>query len=250
MRTLVVALAALLAAPAFAADYTLADLEALEKQGGWEELVEHLADVPPSKRDAAWNGVAERGCAALLASEKVDAKSADQLLARIDKMLRRFPTLKTSKSFMAQRAEIGLKAFGATFHQTRHSAGDDPWMDALKDFVKADTVTADLPVRAAKRVQQNLTGYVAWPFWKQALEKDAKGELCKDPDFQKSILGCFEDGMWKDEIQAPGAKCWNELKPHAMAMFEKSERKATREALCPLLKAKKVKAPKCDEEDD
>jgi hypothetical protein len=229
--------------------YTMADLQALEKQGSFEELVEHLGDILPSKRDATWSGLAERGGAGYLAAVKIDQHSADKTLAWSDRLLQRFPLMKQSKLYMAKRAEIGLKAFGYTYGNYRHSAGDDEWLDKLKDFVKADAVTPDLPQQAARKVQQYLVAYCAWPFWKLAIDKGAA--VCKDGDFQKSIVAAIGDGLWKGETEPVAQnKCWNELKGPLTAELEKGSWDYRRNA-CPLLKAKGVtltpeQAAKCE----
>ncbi len=247
MRLVTVAFAVLvIASLARAADkYEFADLQALEKQGSWEELVNHLEDISPSKRDAAWLALAERACGGLLESTKLDEQSAEQVLYAAKRMLQRYPTLKQSKAFMAKRAEVGLKAFAHSYSHYRHSASDDPWLEQIKEFVKADTVTADLPQRAAKVVQHDLVAYCAWPLWKMALDKGAR--VCKDADFQKSILSAFQDDLWTKEISDVAQyKCWAELKAPLVAGLEQSNEEAYQKAACPVLKAKRVKSAKCD----
>lgn len=240
----------LLGAVARAESYTLADLQALEKQGGFEELVEHLGDVPPSKRDATWSGIAERAVVGWLGGAKLDDKSAPALLDKLEKLLQRFPQLKQSKPLMAKRAEVGLRAFDFTFGGSRHSAGDDPWLEKLREFVAADGgVTADLPQQAARHVQKRLVAYVAWPFWKTAIDRGAA--VCKDGDFQQSILGAVEESVWKSETEGVLAnKCWNELKAPMVADLMKRSFEYRKHA-CPILKAKNVtlsaeQAAKCD----
>ena len=230
--------------------YGVADLQALEKQGGFEELVDHLGDVAPSKRDATWSGLAERGVVGWLGGVKLDERSAPALLDKLDKLLQRFPQLKQSKPLMAKRGEVGLKAFDWTFGGSRHSAGDDPWLDKLREFVGADGgVTADLPQQAAHRVQKRLVAEVAWPFWKTAIDRGA--QVCKDGDFQQSILGAIEDGVWKSETESVlQNKCWNELKAPMTADLMKRSFEYRKHA-CPILKAKNVtlsaeQAAKCD----
>jgi len=225
--------------------YELADLHALEKQASWEELVNHLEDIAPSKRDAGWTALAERACASLLDSIKLDEQSAEQVLYAAKRMLQRYPVLKQSKAFMAKRAEVGLKAFGYSYGHYRHSASDDPWLDQIKEFVQADTVTADLPQRAAKAVQKNLVAYCAWPFWKMAVDKGAR--VCKDADFQKSILSAFQDDLWTKEIsEVAQHRCWAELRVPLVAGLEKSNEEGYRKAACPVLKAKRIRSAKCD----
>jgi hypothetical protein len=233
------------AAPAIAADkYEMADLQALEKQEGWEELAAHLEDIVPSKRDAAWLGLAERACGQVLASAKVDPQHAEEVFATSEGFLKRFPQLKLSKAFMAKRAEAGLNSFAYTYSNYRHTAGEDPWLDKMKEFVKADSQTADLPQRAARTIQSRLVADSAWPFWKMAIDKGSV--VCKDADFQKSILAAFESGVWKEEIRAVAqGKCWAALKAPLIAGLAKTKEDEFAEAVCPVFKAKGVKAEGC-----
>ena len=57
---------ALTVRPAQAEDrkYTLQDLQVLEKNQGWDELLKHIQDVPPAARQADWNRVMEHACLA------------------------------------------------------------------------------------------------------------------------------------------------------------------------------------------
>lgn len=241
------------AASAWAADkYEMADLQALEKQSAWEELFGHLEDISPSKRDANWNGLAERTSAHLLEVEKIDEHSADGVLRASDRILQHFGFLKQSKVFMAKRAELGLKAFGYTYSNYRHAAGDDQWIDQMKEFVTADTVTPDLPQLAAKKVQVYLVAYCAWPFWKMAMDRGAT--VCKDADFQKSIVAAIGDGVWKAETtEVAQNKCWADVKGPLLAELDKTKSEDFKKNACPLLKAKgalsAAQTKKCFEDD-
>jgi hypothetical protein len=250
MRGFVFAIA-LCSAAASAADtkYEMADLQALEKQSSWEELVNHLEDIPPSKRDATWMGLAERSCSGLLDGVKIDEHEAESAIYLADRILKRYPALKQSKAFMAKRADVGLKAFGYTYSNYRHSAGDDQWIEQMKAFVKDDAVTADLPQRAAKKVQVYLVAYCAWPFWKMAIDRG--GAVCKDADFQKSVVAAIDDGVWKEEtVDTAQNKCWADMKAPLLAAFDDAKKSGFRKNACPMLKSKGAlsgaQAAKCD----
>src|SRR5712691_112583 len=51
-----------LGATAATKPYSLADLQALDRTGAWDELLRHLSDVPPSQRGSEWNSVVEHVC--------------------------------------------------------------------------------------------------------------------------------------------------------------------------------------------
>lgn len=211
MRTLL--LAVLLPLSASAATYELADLKALEKDQSWRELVDHLTDLVPSKRDAEWKALAERACTGVLdAAEVKDVPSAEAMLAQLEGLLKKFTWLKDSRPFMARRAEVGLKALGWTYQTSRHSTGDDPWLDSLKAFVAADTQTPDIALRGAKLVTSRLVAEVAFPLLRAALARGGKA-VCKDADLQQATLGALEDGAWKQEVGEVLTTCWAESGP-------------------------------------
>ena len=234
-------LSLLLPLSASAATYEMADLKALDKDQSWRELVEHLNDVLPSKRDAEWKAIAERACTGVLdPSELKDAASSQRTLDQIDELMKRYGWLKDSKAFMSKRAEVGLKALGWTFQNYRHSSGDDQWMEKLKAFVAADAVTADLPMRAIKLVNSRLVAVVSFPFVKPALAKGGKA-ACKDAEVQQTILGALSEGSWTVEANEAAGTCWDEFKPVISAEVLKAE--TTRTAalkLCPTLVEKKA----------
>lgn len=224
---------------ASAATYEMADLKALDKDQSWRELVDHLLDVVPSKRDAEWKSIAERACAGVLDPAEIkDEKSAARVLDQIDELMKRFPWLKDSKPFLAKRAEVGFKAMGWTFSSSRHSGSDDPWFDRLKTFVATDTFTPDLPLRALKLTNSRLIAVVAFPFVKPALAKGGKA-ACKDTDLQQSVLGAITEGSWATEAAEVTTTCWDELKPLVIAETVKPEQTRTMQLkLCPVLTAK------------
>src|SRR5687768_5770635 len=87
------------------ATYELADLKALEKQQSWAELVEHLGDVLPSKRDKDWEGLAERAGASWLGTfDLKKPETAEAPIDASDELIKRFPFLKQSRVFMTKRA--------------------------------------------------------------------------------------------------------------------------------------------------
>ncbi len=206
-------LIALLPVFAFASTYEWADLKALERDKSWPELVEHLTDIVPSQRGPEWKALAEKAIAGVLDVDVVkDEDTAQAMLFQIEALMKRFGWLQDSKAFMAKRAEVGLKAMGWTYNRSRHSSGDDPWLDSLKAFVAIDKQTGDLALRAAKLIMGRLVPLVAFPLFKTALAQGG-ATLCKDSDLQRSVLGALSDGLWKKEVSEVLKTCWGELKP-------------------------------------
>lgn len=233
-------LSLLLPLSASAATYELADLKALDKDQSWRELVEHLNDVVPSKRDAEWKAIAERACTGVVdPSELKDPATAQRSLDQIDELMKRYGWLKDSKTFMARRAEVGFKALGWTYQNYRHASGEDAWLDRLKTFVAADAVTPDMALRAMKLVNSRLVAVVSFPFVKPAL---AKGKAaCKDAELQQAILGALAEGSWTVEANEAASTCWDDFKPVISAEVLKAETTRTAQLkLCPTLVEKKA----------
>lgn len=221
-----------------AATYELADLKALEKQQSWAELVEHLADITPSKRDKDWEGLAERGGAGWLGTlETKDASSSERALEQADGLIKKFGFLKSSKTYMSKRTELALKAFKQTFSNYRHSAGDDEWMVKVKAFAESDPAP-ELPLKLAKEVVlPRLVAGSAFPLFKLSFERGNK-TLCKDSDFQKMLVDVMEDGSWKTEASEMTNKCWDDVKGPLTSALEKTKSGTYRRSVCPLLAAK------------
>jgi hypothetical protein len=224
-----------LAALTLNATYEMADLKALEKQGSFKELVDHLDDITPSKRDKDWEGIAERGATGLLGTFEVKDEGP---LDTADGLIKRYGFLKQSKVFMGKRAEVAFKAFKLTFGGSRHSTGDDPWLDRVRKFPETDSVTPDLPVRLAKEVVLGrLVPVTAFPLFKLAWDKGNRG-LCKDSDFQKTMVDVLGDGVWKTEAADPRDKCWDDLKAPLAARLQKEGTSVFARNACPVFTAK------------
>jgi hypothetical protein len=257
LRSLSVLAILALSAPAWSAPYEMKDLEALEKQESWQEILNHLEDVPPSKRNDAWTRIAEKSGAGVLnaidPSKEGDHGRYGKLqpphaVALADAMLKQYPVLKKSKVFMAARADNGLKGFKYTYSNSSHNAGDDPWRDQLKEFAASDPLTADLQFRSGKLVASRLVAYVALPFFKAALNGTPGAAACKDADVKKSIVGALADGVWAEDAKALGEKCFADVKADLekeLSGPDGDKLDKAKQNVCPVFAAKKVTLAAC-----
>ena len=150
-RSLPLVLALCVSAPVFAGSYEMKDLEALEKQESWQEALDHLGDIAPSKRDKTWERIAEKSAIGVMgaidpskegSSRGYGSKVAPpRALAFADDFSAKYPVFKKSKTFMAARADAALKGFKYTFNNSSHNMSDDPWLDQVKAFVQTDTTS-------------------------------------------------------------------------------------------------------------
>lgn len=237
---LVLAFSLLVGGIARAGSYEMADLKALEKQSAWKELTEHLLDIAPSKRNAEWTAIAEKATSNYLDLITVGkGRAAENALGEVDELLKRLPQMKTSKVFMAKRAELGLKVYAASYQDYRHSSSDDGWLPKLKAFAESDTLTTDLPLRLAKLVTDRLIPVTAFPLVKMAIERQGKS-VCKDGVVQKTLVGTVEEGSWAaDYTKLVTETCWDDMKAPAIAAIEKADSsKEMLKNMCPLVEKK------------
>src|SRR5690349_11254437 len=75
---------------------TMEDLQALVKQEQWDELLAHAKDIAPSKRDAAWSSAVEAGAVGMLGAFDVDDASPLAVLDAAERLVRAYPSLRTS----------------------------------------------------------------------------------------------------------------------------------------------------------
>jgi len=258
LRALAVLSLVSLSAPAWSAPYEIKDLEALEKQESWQEALLHLEDVPPSKRNDAWQRIAEKAGAGVLAA--IDA-SKDEVgrgwrgepalphaVQLAESIMKQYPTLKKSKVFMTARADAGLKGFKFTYANSHHNQSDDPWRDQLKAFVASDTMTPDLPLRAGKLVTSRLVAYVAIPFFKTAITGPSGAGACKDADVKKALVSALAESQWTDDAKALVDKtCFADVRADLEKELAKDPEKneKLKANACPIFAAKKAAIAAC-----
>ncbi len=218
------------------AGYPVKELKALEQQGAYVELVQHMGEVAPSERDDAWKAVTERGAAGYLDTfELKDANRAEEPLLAADDLMKRYPHLKNSKPFLAKRAEVALKAFPMTYSSSSHSRSGDAWIDRVIDFAKSDSTTPKLAERLAKDVVLNrLIPVTAFPLVKLASERSGK-EVCADTALHPIFLDTLEDGSWAADVKALVGTCWTELKGPVLAKLAAPGSKAFMKKTCATL---------------
>lgn len=201
----------LLAGSASAAPvYTLTDLEALDKQGAWEELARHLEDIPPAKRDPKWQALLERTAVGLLGLRAADPASA---VVTADFFTVRFPTVKKSKDFMTKRAAVGL----AALETCKTAACAEPFID----YVDADPKNADLAVKAGIIVAATDRPALAVAFFSRGLRTKSKD--CSHAALDRAVRLALE--LPPDHARVPEAQkiasqlCWDALAESLVSQF-------------------------------
>ena len=199
--------------------YELADLQALEQQGAWVELVDHLGDIFPSKRGADWQRVAEAGATGLLGDAR---PSEDDALAPItldDRLLRAFPTLKRSRGFMAKRAEVGIQALQACRGTRGCAKTDAEWTQRIFRFAQTDPQNIAVP--AAAMEMNSLIADVTVPLFELALG-GKPGPTCKEPGLKKAVVSALKNNTWNVDgaRHVASSLCWAELKAELLSTLD------------------------------
>jgi hypothetical protein len=233
------ALALCTAAHAEEKKYTLADLEALAKSESWSELMHHLEDIPPAQRNQKWQAVVERCATGSIKSFK---KDRDPLAALIyaDGLTKRYKFLKKSKSFMANRAEAGLKGFSTCFEE-RYGRCDE----RLLPFVEEDETNFDLAVNAAQLMLRNANHYFALPYYKLGWDR-GKAKVCAAKRLGDAVIAGLslpDDDKKLPMATALAESCFAQLKDVLLKGSFSDKRYKSR--VCPILKKKAPKKDQC-----
>jgi hypothetical protein len=219
--------------------YSMKDLRALADQGAWSELASHLEDIRPADRGADWNKVLELTATGLLDQES-SGNDAYSALSTSEGLLARFPKLKTHKTFMTKRADVGLKAFAVCFQD---GYGADQCLQDLTKFVKNEPSNLDLAFKAGKLARLNLKHWAAAPFFANALVEPSKDRRCDDEDVALAVmsgLGLPSTGyepQYGASVKLASQLCWKELKG-ALTEQIASNGEYFRENTCGVFKAK------------
>jgi hypothetical protein len=213
----------LLAAQTPPVRYALADLQALAKESAWLELSQHLGDILPSQRTAAWQSLLKQTANGLLATDIQAERS------------------------MAKRAQVGLQYFERCFQQSW--GGGEYCLEGLNSFQAADPTNLDLAFRTAKIVRLQMSHWSAIRFFRAALAPPAASRPCTDEDVWLSLVSALSlpESYTKplaDAKQVAGTACWAELKTKLVEEFKENNSYYKRN-LCSIAAGKPELAAPC-----
>lgn len=174
--------------------YTMADLEALDRQHSYLELVQHLGDIPPASRDAAWEALAVRSSIGLLDTTTKDRDPATAVMTA-DELTAQYPLLLASKPFTQKRAEVGIQGFTSCYE---HSYSGASCTERFLRFVERDATNTELAMNAGRLVIRKQFPYVSVRFFNVAVAGKKHPKECADPELQRS-LAAAEDALLKDD---------------------------------------------------
>jgi hypothetical protein len=220
-------------------NFSMADLKALEAKGQWRELVMHLDDVPPAKRDAAWDALLQKAAPEFMA-QSAKEKDAFEGFYMASHLVDKYPQLTKNKAFMDKRLEVSKTAFKDCFAQSYRG---DRCLKAAQEFVSTGENNPDSSFAIAKVVRLGQNANVAIPFFQKGLEGRKAGDaVCADEDLKLSVISALAlpsdyDNAKVGRAVATGA-CFDKLRPAIEAEFKDSSTGYYPENACSVLKSK------------
>ncbi|CAN5853512.1 hypothetical protein BH11MYX4_BH11MYX4_39570 [soil metagenome] len=219
--------------------FSMPDLKALEAKGQWRELVMHLDDVPPAKRDAAWEALLQKAAPEFMA-QSAKEKDAFEGFYMASHLVDKYPQLTKNKAFMDKRLEVSKTAFKECFAQSYRGAR---CLKAAQEFVATGENNADSSFAIGKVVRLGQNANVAIPFFQKGLEGRKAGDAsCADEDLKLSVMSALAlppdyDNAKIGRAVAVGV-CFDKLRPAIEAEFKDSSTGYYPENACSVLKSK------------
>ena len=212
----------LLAASAYAADdkYTMEDLQVLSKEGNYIEVLQHMNDIRPTKRDDNWKAIVQTAVVKTL-EKQLTAEDPYSAVNFCEQMLDTQPALKELKPFIDLRRKAVIKGFTLCY---RNSYDGSQCTENLRGIVKKVLEDHELAFQAAKLVRLNSHSSVAVPFFIQALKDNPDRKICADEDLIYAVqsgIGMPPDRA-KESLELGFSICFDTLKPHLMEDFYES----------------------------
>jgi hypothetical protein len=181
--------------------YTRADLDALERQKAWGELVAHLEDISPSQRDDRWTALATESVVEQLKSQRV-ALDKVGLAHLADVLAQRYPSIRTAPAFINIRGEIAVDAVADC---SKEQAWEWEGCQALARLFEGDPKHAVAGAHAAG------PGFprFAMTLYQVALKSDAKTVCADDQALRIMSVGISTspDQDFHQEAVAMQARC-------------------------------------------
>jgi hypothetical protein len=219
-------------------DFSIADLQALERKGAWEELLQHAEDVPPAQRSAAWEGLVTKAAIGYIESLATKTAAYEGVFTS-QALLKRYPHLLKSQEFMAKRGDAAKIAAEQCLSNAYRG---QRCIDMMKDFLKTSNTGAEVGFEFGKITRRNQNHYVAVPFFKWALDQKKDKAWCGDEDLKLAVVAGL--GLPPEYEEAAGARhiaataCWESLREGVRKQLEESPDGYYRDNACAVLRAK------------
>jgi hypothetical protein len=220
--------------------YTMGDLKALAAKAQWQELLQHIEDVPPAKRGAEWDDLLERSATELLTQYGTES-SGYSAFSSAERLVERYPALTKSERFMAKRFEVSKLAFQSCLAESYNAS---ECLRSMQDFLKVGSPPPEVAFHFGKLVRGKLNHYLAVPFFHRGLQgRPANAPECADQDLGLAVKAGLglpppeENARLAREIA--GERCFGTLEKALVAQLVARDSSGYEaENICGVLKAK------------
>jgi hypothetical protein len=216
--------------------YPLEELRALDAPESRAEVLARALEVAPSKRDDTWRGVVERAAVATLAAIEVnDASTAEQALALTDTQPERFPFLLRSDAWLAQRAELGVKALPHVAQRGERGT----WPRRVLAFARVDARTRGLAQRLADEVLlKQLIPSTAAPLYELAFAREGAA-VCDSPTVTAIALAWAAEG---ESFKPAFEHCWARVQGPLVEAVKAAETRTFKLNACKAMASRQAEA--------
>jgi hypothetical protein len=199
----------------------LVELEALAAAESWVELGERLTEVKPSARDAHWNTLVEQAALGELTPLAGPSRtSVTERLAAVDRYYPKFPSLRSSKKFLALHTAIGQEAFARCFDDAYTQPALQRCRDGFEGFVRNVPITVDTARAAGVLVSHKLNRSNAAPFFAMAFEVAGGDGICAEQELPSVIINALERPLDDPDAKAGlvlAERCWESVQAPIVA---------------------------------
>jgi uncharacterized caspase-like protein len=218
----------------------LAELDTLAAAGSWRELAARLTEVKPTARDAHWDALVEQAALGELTPlARPSSTSVPERLAVLERYYPKFPSLSSSRKFLALRDTIGREAFARCFDDARTGPELQKCRDGLEGFVRTLPITVDTAREAGLLVGLKLNRSAAAWFFAMALEAPGGDRICTEPAVPVAIINALSRPLDYPDAKAGlvlAERCWETVKaPIEENLASESDDSYYVRNLCPIL---------------
>lgn len=218
--------------------YTMEDLRVLDKQGDYTQLIEHMNDIRPTKRNEEWQALVQRAAVKLL-EQRLAANDENSALIVAENIFESNLSLQTSQEFMGLRRKAVIGAFTTCF-QNRYSGGD--CTEELRKIVNKQPVDRELAFKAGKLVRLNMNHRAAVPFFSKALKGQQNEKWCADKDVFLAVVSGMSvpEDRAKESQELGFSMCGDSLKTKLMGNFYENHSGYAGRNYCKILSEKNM----------
>ncbi len=199
--------------------YTMDDLKALVEQESWQELLDHALDVSPSSRDETWRTYLESAAVGYLKAVE-GTGNKDRAMTTSEELLVKHPILKRSRTYMEERARVGLEALKMCF-RNRYSTAQ--CSERAEAFVLVDPTNRRLAFEAGKLIRLRGSRNVATRMFARAFEDEAQRSGCSDDQVVLAVAQVLGSAHHEPTLEAAKKVafdyCWAALKAPLLEAF-------------------------------